>query len=204
MLPSVVAGVASGLALIVAIGAQNAFVLRQGIRREHVWAVVLVCALSDVVLIGAGVAGLGALIAEVPMVLSVMRWAGVGYLLWLGVQSWRAAAKPAALTVEREERTVGVTWQRSAIAALGLTYLNPHVYLDTVILLGNLANQHGSLRWHFAVGAMTASIVWFVSLGFGAAKLAPVFASARAWQVLDVVVGKTMFVFAALLAFQVW
>lgn len=203
MVPIVLAGMVSGLALIVAIGAQNAFVLRQGIRREHVWAVVLVCALSDVALIAAGVAGLGALIAQAPTVLAVLRWAGVAYLLWLGVQSLKSAATPAQMSVDTESSPGGATLVKVVVTALGLTYLNPHVYLDTVILLGNLANQHGDLRWHFACGAMTASLVWFVSLGFGAAKLAPVFASAKSWRVLDAVVGVTMLVLAGLLAFKV-
>ena len=148
-------GLLTGLALIVAIGAQNAFVLRQGVRREHVGAVVLVCMASDAVLILAGTAGVGALVQAVPWLLEVLRWGGALYLLWFAVSSLRAALRPQGLMAEQAPRTAG-----SVIATtLALTWLNPHVYLDTVVLLGSLANQHGpDARWVFAAGAVAASV----------------------------------------------
>ena len=182
-------GLLTGLALIVAIGAQNAFVLRQGVRREHVGAVVLVCMASDAVLILAGTAGVGALVQAVPWLLEVLRWGGALYLLWFAVSSLRAALRPQGLVAEQAPRTAG-----SVIATtLALTWLNPHVYLDTVVLLGSLANQHGpDARWVFAAGAVAASVLWFTALGWGGTKLAPSMDSARTWRIVDAVVGVLM------------
>jgi len=181
------------LALIVAIGAQNAFVLRQGVRREHVGAVVLVCMASDAVLILAGTAGVGALVQAVPWLLEVLRWGGALYLLWFAVSSLRAALRPQGLVAEQAPRTAG-----SVIATtLALTWLNPHVYLDTVVLLGSLANQHGpDARWVFAAGAVAASVLWFTALGYGARLLARVLADPKAWRVVDVVIAVVMAVLA--------
>ncbi|UTT45468.1 L-lysine exporter [Micrococcus luteus] len=186
-------GLFTGLALIVAIGAQNAFVLRQGVRREHVGAVVLVCMASDAVLILAGTAGVGALVQAVPWLLEVLRWGGALYLLWFAVSSLRAALRPQGLVAEQAPRTAG-----SVIATtLALTWLNPHVYLDTVVLLGSLANQHGpDARWVFAAGAVTASVLWFTALGYGARLLARVLADPKAWRVVDVVIAVVMAVLA--------
>ncbi|WP_180536272.1 L-lysine exporter [Micrococcus luteus] len=186
-------GLLTGLALIVAIGAQNAFVLRQGVRREHVGAVVLVCMVSDAVLILAGTAGVGALVQAVPWLLEVLRWGGALYLLWFAVSSLRAALRPQGLVAEQAPRTAG-----SVIATtLALTWLNPHVYLDTVVLLGSLANQHGpDARWVFAAGAVTASVLWFTALGYGARLLARVLADPKAWRVVDVVIAVVMAVLA--------
>ncbi|MEO4037854.1 L-lysine exporter [Micrococcaceae bacterium Sec6.3] len=186
-------GLLTGLALIVAIGAQNAFVLRQGVRREHVGAVVLVCMASDAVLILAGTAGVGALVQAVPWLLEVLRWGGALYLLWFAVSSLRAALRPQGLVAEQAPRTAG-----SVVATtLALTWLNPHVYLDTVVLLGSLANQHGpDARWVFAAGAVTASILWFTALGYGARLLARVLADPKAWRVVDVVIAVVMAVLA--------
>lgn len=186
-------GLLTGLALIVAIGAQNAFVLRQGVRREHVGAVVLVCMASDAVLILAGTAGVGALVQAVPWLLEVLRWGGALYLLWFAVSSLRAALRPQGLVAEQAQRTAG-----SVIATtLALTWLNPHVYLDTVVLLGSLANQHGpDARWVFAAGAVAASVLWFTGLGYGARLLARVLADPKAWRVVDVVIAVVMAVLA--------
>ncbi|MCK6091233.1 L-lysine exporter [Micrococcus endophyticus] len=186
-------GLLTGLALIVAIGAQNAFVLRQGVRREHVGAVVLVCMASDAVLILAGTAGVGALVQAVPWLLEVLRWGGALYLLWFAVSSLRAALHPQGLVAEQAPRTAG-----SVIATtLALTWLNPHVYLDTVVLLGSLANQHGpDARWVFAAGAVAASVLWFTALGYGARLLARVLADPTAWRVVDVVIAVVMAVLA--------
>jgi L-lysine exporter family protein LysE/ArgO len=188
------AGLGFGLSLIVAIGAQNAFVLRQGLRREHVFAVVVVCALSDVVLIAVGVAGLGALLQAVPWLLVVVRIAGAGFLVVYGALAARRAFRRAAL----DASTSGVStplW--TAIATcLALTWLNPHVYLDTVVLLGSVAATHGADRWWFALGAAVASILWFTTLGYGARLLRPVFAKPAAWRVLDALVALVMLVLA--------
>lgn len=190
----VLAGLLSGLSLIIAIGAQNAFVLRQGIRREHVLAVVVICALSDLALILAGVAGLGALVDRAGWLLGVITWAGAAFLIWYGLASLRRARHPGGLTAE----SVGA--RGVVLKALALTWLNPHVYLDTVLLLGTIAASHGDPgRWWFAVGAAVASVLWFSALGFGARLLAPVLARPRAWQVVDVIVAVTMFAVAAML-----
>lgn len=188
-----VSGVASGLVLIVAIGAQNAFVLRQGLRREHVGVVVAVCIVSDVLLILAGTAGIGALVARFPAALEVLRWGGACYLVLFAVRSFRSALAPAALT-EDAPRTSG-----SVLATtLALTYLNPHVYLDTVVLLGSLANQQGpDARWVFAGGAVVGSIVWFSALGFGARALSGPLGRPLTWKLVDLGCGVMMLVLAA-------
>ncbi|MGC5047919.1 LysE/ArgO family amino acid transporter [Micrococcus porci] len=188
-------GLLAGLALIVAIGAQNAFVLRQGVRREHVGLVVLVCLLSDAVLIAAGTAGVGVLVTAVPWLLEALRWLGAAYLLWFAFGSARSALRPQSL-----EAAAGAG-PRSTRAVLGttlaLTWLNPHVYLDTVVLLGSLANQHGpDGRWAFAGGAALGSVLWFSALGYGARLLATPLASPTAWRVLDGVIAVVMAVLA--------
>ena len=190
MLLTALAGFGFGLSLIVAIGAQNAFVLRQGLRREHVLAVVVVCAVSDAVLILLGIAGAGAVIASAPVVLTVVRYAGAAFLFAYGVFAARRALRPAALTADGPA-------VRSSLAAtlatvLALTWLNPHVYLDTVVLLGSIANTHGDDRWWFGIGAVLGSIVWFTALGFGARLLQPVFARPAAWRVLDAIIAVVM------------
>lgn len=198
MLDSTAAGLATGLSLIVAIGAQNAYVLRQGLAREHVGAVVAICAISDLVLIVAGVAGIGTLVEQAPVVVDVVRWLGVAFLTWYGVRSLLSARRPGGLAAGEGRRTS----LRSAVGrAVALTWLNPHVYLDTVLLLGSIANTHGSGgRWWFAVGAGAASLLWFSGLGFGARLASPLLARPRAWQLLDVLIGLTMLAIAVSLA----
>jgi L-lysine exporter family protein LysE/ArgO len=184
------AGFLSGAALIIAIGAQNSFVLRQGLRREHVLLVVLVCACADGLLIAAGVAGLGALIRSMPVMLEVARFGGVAFLAAYGLSAAKRALQKHELVVVAEtEVSIGAALAMS----LGFTFLNPHVYLDTVLLLGSLANQRaGTGKWFFAAGAMTASFSWFFGLGYGAQLLTPVFRRAIAWRVLDSLIALTM------------
>jgi L-lysine exporter family protein LysE/ArgO len=196
-------GLLTGLSLIVAIGAQNAFLLRQGLRQVRVGAVVAICTLSDLVLIVAGVSGIGAVIAHAGWALVLVRWIGVAFLTWYGLSSVsRASVSRArgrsALTAARDDSRSERAVVRRAFA---FTWLNPHVYLDTVILLGSVANAHGpSGRWWFAAGAGTASALWFTGLGFGARLAAPLLATARAWQILDLLIGVTMVLLAVKLA----
>ena len=190
MLTASGAGLLTGLSLIVAIGAQNAFVLRQGLARQYVGPVVAVCALSDAFLIAAGVSGIGAIVEHAGWVMDLVRWLGVAFLASYGVLSLLRARTPETLEAAR----AGARSRRSAVVrALALTYLNPHVYLDTVLLLGSIANQHGSVdRWWFAVGGVVGSLLWFTSLGYGAGAFQRLLATPRAWQVLDVLIGLTM------------
>jgi L-lysine exporter family protein LysE/ArgO len=194
----VAAGLLTGLSLIAAIGAQNAFVLRQGLRRSHVGLVVAVCALSDLVLILAGVGGIGVVVDRAPWAVEVVRWLGVAFLTVYGVGSLRRARTPQVLAVGH-----GVVESRGGVLAraVALTWLNPHVYLDTVLLLGSIAGAHGPTgRWWFALGACVASLGWFAGLAYGARLAAPRLASPRAWQVLDVLVGVVMLAIAVRLA----
>lgn len=192
-------GLGAGLALIIAIGAQNAFVLRQGIRGEHVGLVVLVCMLSDIVLIGAGIFGIGAVITAVPAVVVVIRLAGAAFLIAYAVLAARRAVRPGTLTVGKQQ---GALSRKAAlVTVLTLTWLNPHVYLDTVLLLGTLANQHGDLRWWFGAGAVLGSVIWFGALGLGARFLRPVFAKPGAWRVLDGLIAAVMLFLGVKMAF---
>ncbi len=198
MLDSTVAGLLTGLSLIVAIGAQNAFVLRQGLAREHVGPVVAICALSDLVLIVAGVAGIGTVIERAGWVIDVVRWLGVAFLTWYGVSSLLRARRTSGLSAAAPEP---MSLRSAVMRAIALTWLNPHVYLDTVLLVGSIANTHGTTgRWWFAAGASVASVLWFAGLGFGARLASPLLARPRAWQVLDVLIGVTMLGIALMLA----
>ena len=176
-------GLALGLGLIVAIGAQNAFVLRQGLRLEHVAAVVAVCALSDVALILAGVLGAGTVLSSAPWLVPVVCLAGAAFLLGYGLLAARRALRPGALLTEAAGVRAGLA--ATVATCLALTWLNPHVYLDTVVLLGSTASTYGEHRWQFAAGAGLGSILWFTGLGFGARLLRPVFARPSAWRLLD-------------------
>jgi L-lysine exporter family protein LysE/ArgO len=176
-------GLALGLGLIVAIGAQNAFVLRQGLRVEHVPAVVAVCAASDVLLIGAGVLGAGVAVTRLPWLVPVVCFAGAAFLLGYGGLAARRALRPATLLPGTDGRGGGLA--ATVGSCLALTWLNPHVYLDTVVLLGSTASTYGRHRWAFGAGAGIGSILWFAGLGFGARLLRPVFARPAAWRVLD-------------------
>lgn len=199
MLTTLLAGLGSGLSLIVAIGAQNAFVLRQGIRREHVGPVALLCALADALLIGAGVLGIGTLVEQAPVVLDVVRWGGVAFLLCYAALALRRAVRTEVLRAG--ESGAGAALRAALTTAAALTFLNPHVYLDTVLLLGSIANQHGDDgRWVFAVGAALGSFAWFFGLGYGARRLAPLFAQPTAWRVLDALIAVVMTLIALSLA----
>lgn len=182
---SFVAGLGLGLSLIVAIGAQNLFVLRQGIRREHVFEVALVCALSDAVLIALGVAGLSAVTQALPWLVSVVRWAGAAFLIGYGLLAARRALREPVAVADPETGPV-VTSRRSVLlACLAFTWLNPHVYLDTVFLLGSVASTHGEQRWQFALGAMSGSFAWFFGLAYGARHLSRWLSGPKATRVLD-------------------
>jgi L-lysine exporter family protein LysE/ArgO len=176
-------------ALIAAIGAQNAFVLRQGIRGEHVLAVVAVCTVSDIVLISAGIAGVGALVTAHPTAMDVAKFGGAVFLVGYGLLAARRAWRPSTLTPSegKPARLLEVL-----VTCLALTWLNPHVYLDTVVLLGALANEHRDDRWLFGVGAITASAVWFAGLGLGARRLARFFAAPLTWRILDGIIAVAM------------
>ncbi|MFG2278276.1 LysE/ArgO family amino acid transporter [Streptomyces asoensis] len=189
-LTAAAAGFGTGLSLIVAIGAQNAFVLRQGIRRDAVLAVVGICALSDAVLITAGVGGVGALVVAWPGVLTAVGWVGGLFLLCYGALAARRVFRPAGALAAEGESTGSL--RRAVLTCLALTWLNPHVYLDTVFLLGSVAADRGPLRWTFGLGAALASVCWFVALGFGARLLGRFLTRPAAWRVLDGLVAVTM------------
>ena len=196
--PAFVQGLSLSLGLIVAIGAQNAFVLRQGLRREHVGSVVAFCALADAVLISAGVMGMAQALGERPDVARVLALAGAAFLAVYGWQALRRARQPHQLRAANGGAGLSLAGALSQAAAF--TLLNPHVYLDTVLLVGSIgAQQPAALRPWFVTGACVASLTWFSLLGFGARWLAPWFARPRAWQVLDGLIGLTMWVLAALL-----
>ncbi|MFT4088177.1 MAG: LysE family transporter [Gordonia sp. (in: high G+C Gram-positive bacteria)] len=185
-------GLVTTLGLIVAIGPQNLFVLRQGLTATYVLPVVALCVISDAVLITAGTAGLGALLTAHPAVVDVARFLGGGYLMVLGLLAARRAARPAASIVDDDAKPAAGLWAVLGAGA-AMTWLNPHTYLDTVVLIGSLANNHGStLRWVFALGAAAGSLIWFLALGGAARKMAPWFTSPRAWRALDSVVALVM------------
>ncbi|MET9257491.1 LysE/ArgO family amino acid transporter [Streptomyces sp. NPDC003717] len=192
-LSAAAAGFGTGLSLIVAIGAQNAFVLRQGARRDAVLAVVGICALSDVVLIAAGVAGVGAVVVAWPGALTAVGWIGGAFLLCYGALAARRALRPAGGALRAEGEAAG-SRRRAVLACLALTWLNPHVYLDTVFLLGSVAADRGPLRWTFGLGAACASLCWFAALGFGARFLGRFLSRPAAWRILDGLVAATMIV----------
>ncbi|TSD95225.1 amino acid transporter [Gordonia rubripertincta] len=191
LLPAI-AGLLTGAGLIVAIGPQNVFVLRQGVARCHTGAIVAVCAISDVVLIVAGVAGLGAIVAAHPQVIAVAKLIGGLYVLVLGLLAARRCLRSnEAIAANAEEAESAGRWVAVG-TALALTWLNPHVYLDTVLTMGAIANGHGNGKWAFAIGACLASVLWFTTLGGGARRLSHFFASPRAWKILDAVVAVIM------------
>ena len=194
---TVLAGLFTGLSLIVAIGAQNAFVLRQGLLKKHVLPVVIICALSDATLIVLGVLGLGSLISLLPWALEVMRWVGVAFLFWYGSTSLRRFMKNESL--KAAEAGSG-TLKQTVLTVLALTFLNPHVYLDTVIFIGGIANQFQEDKWFFVIGAVSASFIWFFSLGFGARKAAVLVSKPAFWKILDIFIAAVMYSLAITLA----
>jgi L-lysine exporter family protein LysE/ArgO len=221
MLSPALAGLGLGFSLIIAIGAQNLFVLRQGLRREHVVLVAAICAVSDAVLIALGVSGVGLVLHALPWLIDVVRWAGAAFLVGYGLLAARRAWRPSGHTLEAEGagaaadfhaptetdvrtqtgpggtvRAVRTTSRALPVVltCLALTWLNPHVYLDTVFLLGTVANTHGDARWLFAAGAMTASVIWFFALALGARYLGRWLGTPRAWRILDAVIAVVMIV----------
>ncbi|SNC72432.1 L-lysine exporter family protein LysE/ArgO [Kytococcus aerolatus] len=191
VLPIVLAGWLTGIGLIAAVGAQNAYLLRRGLRREHVLPLVLLCSLSDILLIGAGVLGVGAVLHRWPPLLDLVRWGGALFLVGYGASClWRSARSSQSLTAGQGEKPVSL--RRALLTMAGFTWLNPHLYLD-ITILGGLANAHGPTdRWWYYAGLLAASVTWFSALGFGSARLAPLFARPRAWQVFDLLIGLVM------------
>lgn len=184
------AGFLLGGSLIIAIGAQNAFILRQGLIRNHVFVLSFICALSDAVLIAAGVAGLGALVSRSPALIAAVTLGGALFLATYAVLAFRRAISPAAMVADHSK---GMGLKAAVATCLAFTFLNPHVYLDTVVLLGSLsASYEGTARLAYGSGAAVASFVWFFSLGYGARYLAPFFARPVAWKILDIIIGVVM------------
>jgi len=194
MISAAFAGFLTGLSLIAAIGAQNAFVLRQGLRREHVAVVVLICALSDSILIAIGVTSFGAMSGAHPWVLSVMLWGGVAFLVVYGALRFQAALKGGSALMPARDGAVPLS--RVVLVCLTLTWANPHVYLDTVALLGAISTQYAPAQHAFGAGAVLASFAFFAALGYGARLLAPVFVRPRSWVVLEILIGLVMWAIA--------
>lgn len=193
-------GMGLGGSLIVAIGSQNAYLLRQALKREFVLSCIAICVLCDVLLIAAGVAGMGQLIVQAPAILMLVKFAGTAFLGWYGWRAARAALQPGSL---QTDGGAGASDRRTVLTAmLAFSLLNPHVYLDTVVLLGSIGGQQGGTgRWWFAAGAMLASLLWFSGLGLGARYLQAIFARPRAWQVLDALIALVMWSLACSLWF---
>ncbi|MGF7052418.1 L-lysine exporter family protein LysE/ArgO [Bosea sp. OAE752] len=198
LLSAFVKGFALSAGLIIAIGAQNMFVLRQGLKREHVLPIVLFCAAADAVLIVAGVSGLGSMLAVVPGLSLALGLGGAAFLSWYGASALRRAAHPSALTVDRQ---ASISLGAAIAGTAAFTFLNPHVYIDTVMLMGAVgASLPPTERLPFMAGAVMASFAWFASLGFGARFLAPLFSRPGAWRILDLAIGVMMLTLAASLA----
>ena len=194
---ALIPGFFTGLSLIVAIGAQNAFVIRQGLLRSHVLLVVIVCSVSDALLIILGTGGLGKVVQSNPNLLTFIRWFGVLYLTWFGIKSLRSAFKENQLLATGQAE---ISWKRILTTVLALTYLNPHVYLDTVIFVGSIANQFEGDKWFFALGASLASVVWFSTIGFGARAASHLMSKPIFWRILDISIALIMFSIALTLA----
>ena len=195
---AIIPGLLAGLSLIIAIGAQNAFVIRQGLTKKFVLLTVLICAISDALLIALGASGLGALIKSNKNILEFVRWFGVAYLLWFAFKSAKSALKKEVLNSAGE---ASADRKSVILTVLALTFLNPHVYLDTVILLGSISNQFGSDKWFFVIGAMLASLIWFTAIGFGAKSASKFMSRPIFWKILDSIIAAIMLSIAALLAF---
>ena len=195
---AIIPGLLAGLSLIIAIGAQNAFVIRQGLTKKFVLLTVLICAISDALLIALGASGLGALIKSNKNILEFVRWFGVAYLLWFAFKSAKSALKKEVLNSAGE---ASADRKSVILTVLALTFLNPHVYLDTVILLGSISNQFGSEKWFFVIGAMLASLIWFTAIGFGAKSASKFMSRPIFWKILDSIIAAIMLSIAAFLAF---
>jgi len=194
---ALIPGFLTGMSLIVAIGAQNAFVIRQGLLRSHVLLVVIVCSVSDALLIVLGTGGLGKVVQSNPNLLTFIRWFGVVYLTWFGIKSLRSAFKENQLLATGQAE---ISWKRILTTVLALTYLNPHVYLDTVIFVGSIANQFEGDKWFFALGASIASVIWFSTIGYGARAASHFMSKPIFWRILDISIALIMFSIALTLA----
>lgn len=197
--PTVLLGITTGLSLIVAIGAQNAYILKQGILGKFVWPIAIFCTLSDALLIGLGVFGMGKLVESAAWVLEVLRWGGGAFLLIYGLMAAKRSIRPSAMTIDTGSmsqvggpQTVG----KALLVAAAMTYLNPHTYLDTIVLLGGIASQQGDARWYFYAGAVIGSVIWFTLLASCSRFLRPIFANPKAWRVLDAGIALLMFFLA--------
>jgi len=194
VLPAFTKGFALSLGLIAAIGAQNMFVLRQGLRREHVWPIVLFCAAGDAALIVAGVNGLGRALEAVPGLATALSLSGAAFLAWYGISALRRCASPSAMVLDRQP---GLTLAAALAGTAAFTFLNPHVYIDTVLLMGAVGTSlPPDSRTPFMLGAASASFTWFAALGFGARHLAPLFSRPAAWRMLDLAIGLVMLALA--------
>ncbi len=184
-----------GAGLIIAIGAQNAFILRQGLRGKHVFILATICFISDALLITAGALGVGSLVAANPEVTKIAAIGGGGFLIIYGILSFKSAFKAEALTISDNDKDISLTKAISVV--LALTFLNPHVYLDTVVLMGSISGRYlGNERLLFVIGAVIASAIWFYGLGYGARILRPIFAKKIAWRILDILIGVIMWMIA--------
>jgi L-lysine exporter family protein LysE/ArgO len=195
---AIIPGLLAGFSLIIAIGAQNAFVIRQGLTKKYVLLTVLICAFSDAILIALGASGLGALIKSNKNILEFVRWFGVIYLLWFAFKSAKSVLKKEVLNSAGE---ASANRKSVILTVLALTFLNPHVYLDTVILLGSISNQFGTDKWFFVIGAMLASFIWFTAIGFGAKSASRFMSQPIFWKILDSIIALVMVSIAAFLAF---
>ena len=195
---AIIPGLLAGFSLIIAIGAQNAFVIRQGLTKKFVLLTVLICAFSDAILIALGASGLGALIKSNKNILEFVRWFGVIYLLWFAFKSAKSVFKKEVLNSAGE---ASADRKSVVLTVLALTFLNPHVYLDTVILLGSISNQFGTDKWFFVIGAMLASFIWFTAIGFGAKSASRFMSQPIFWKILDSIIALVMVSIAAFLAF---
>ncbi|BBM66143.1 LysE/ArgO family amino acid transporter [Vibrio alfacsensis] len=189
-MPTYLAGFTLGITLILAIGAQNTFVLKQGIKQQHVFLVCAICAFSDAILISFGVLGFGYLVKQFPLIETIARYAGMLFLIWYGLSSLHSSLTQRHV-INPEGNTSKGVW-KTALFCLAFTWLNPHVYLDTVVLLGSISTQYDPHQWYFYAGALTASFVFFFSLGYGAKYLTPIFRHARSWQILEFIIGWVM------------
>lgn len=185
-----IAGFSLGLSLILAIGSQNAFVLKQGLKKQHVFIICLICALSDAILIALGVAGFGVIVKQYPLIEIVARYGGAVFLGIYSVLSFRSAF--TANHALKAASNSSISLLKAVTICLAFTWLNPHVYLDTVVLLGSVSTQYQPHQWQFALGALCASFLFFFSLGYGARILAPLFIKPQSWKVLDILIGFIM------------
>ncbi|MEO0024350.1 MAG: hypothetical protein RL196_791 [Actinomycetota bacterium] len=196
---ALLSGLLTGFSLIIAIGAQNAFLIRQGLTRKYSWTVIVIASLGDALLISLGTLGLGALVTHIPWFLEVVRWVGVSYLVWFAFTAFRKAFSPEQLAVTLGESG---TRKQVVLTLLALTFLNPHVYIDTVLLLGSIGSQFGDNRWWFAAGAITANTIWFTSTVLASRAAAKLMGKPVFWRILDLSIGIVMLAIAVSLAFH--